>query len=94
LARTRWQGPRQRGIVLSATSSIGVADRTNAAIVRPTTRIQRLTERAITFALAEPNEHLAVTQLAFLARGDRTLYVRWRAIGFLARTRYPDQPPA
>jgi hypothetical protein len=74
------------------------------------TRIQRRTERAITFALAEPNEQLAVTQLAFLAdgdhvaldpaieaclaRGDRTLYVRWRAIGFLARVRYPDQPPA
>ena len=71
------------------------------------TRIQRLTERVITFALAEPNEQLAVTQVAFLAdgdqvalnhaieacldRGDRTLYVRWRAIGFLARTRYPDQ---
>jgi len=31
-----------------------------------------------------------MTQLAFLARGDRTLYVRWRAIGFLARMRYPD----
>ena len=40
---------------MSATSSIGIADRTNAAIVRPMTRIQRLTERVITFALAEPN---------------------------------------
>ncbi|HWD44765.1 MAG TPA: hypothetical protein VHM23_13830 [Actinomycetota bacterium] len=34
------------------------------------TRTERLTERAITFALAEADEDLAVARLAFLARGD------------------------
>jgi hypothetical protein len=73
------------------------------------TRTERLTERAITFAIAEANEDLAVARLAFLAQGDhaaldaamdaclarraRTLYTRWRAIGFLARVRYEDQLP-
>jgi restriction endonuclease Mrr len=58
-------------------------------------RTKRLTERAITFALAERDEDLAVARLAFLAQGDhaalgkaiddclarsdRTLYSRWRA---------------
>jgi hypothetical protein len=71
-------------------------------------RIDHLTERAITFALAEPDEDLAVARLAFLAHGDhaaldaaidaclarrdRTLYTRWRAISFLVRVRYEDQP--
>jgi hypothetical protein len=72
------------------------------------TRTERLTERAITLAIAEPDEELAVARLAFLAHGDhvaldaaidaclarteRTLYTRWRAIGFLVRVRYEDQP--
>jgi hypothetical protein len=72
------------------------------------TRTARLTERAISFAIAEPNEELAVARLAFLAHGDhaaldaaieaclarteRTLYTRWRAISFLVRVRYEDQP--
>jgi hypothetical protein len=71
-------------------------------------RTERLTERAITFAIAEPNEDLAVARLAFLAHGDhaaldaaidaclarteRTLYTRWRAISLLVRVRYEDQP--
>jgi hypothetical protein len=71
-------------------------------------RIERLTERAISFAIAEADEDLAVARLAFLAQGDhaaldaaidaclarteRTLYTRWRAIGFLVRVRYEDQP--
>jgi hypothetical protein len=71
-------------------------------------RSERLTERAITFAIAEPNEDLAVARLAFLAQGDhaaldaaidaclarteRTLYTRWRAISFLVRVRHEDQP--
>ena len=71
------------------------------------TRTQRLAERAITFAIAEPNEDLAVARLAFLAHGDhaaldaamaaclarrdRSLRTRWRAISFLVRVRYPDQ---
>jgi hypothetical protein len=29
---------------------------------------------------------------ACLARTERTLYTRWRAIGFLVRVRYEDQP--
>jgi hypothetical protein len=73
------------------------------------TRIERLSERAITFAIAEADEDLAVARLAFLAHGDhaaldaaidaclarteRTLYTRWRAISFLVRVRYEDQPP-
>jgi hypothetical protein len=72
------------------------------------TRTERLTERAITFAVAEADEDLAVARLAFLAQGDhaaldaaidaclarieRTLYIRWRAISFLVRVRYEDQP--
>jgi hypothetical protein len=72
------------------------------------TRTERLTERAISFAIAEADEDLAVARLAFLARGDhaaldaaidaclarteRTLYSRWRAISFLVRVRYEDQP--
>jgi hypothetical protein len=72
------------------------------------TRTERLTERAMTFALAEPDENLAVARLAFLAQGDhaaldaaigaclarteRTLYTRWRAISNLVRVRYEDHP--
>jgi hypothetical protein len=72
------------------------------------TRTERLTERAMTFAIAEADEELAVARLAFLAQGDhpaldaaidaclarteRTLYTRWRAISFLVRVRYEDQP--
>ena len=67
-----------------------------------------LDQRAITFAIAEPDEDLALARLVFLAQGDRadldaaidaclarterSLYVRWRAIGFLVRVRYEDQP--
>jgi hypothetical protein len=70
------------------------------------TRTERLTERAITFAIAEADEDLAVARLAFLAQGDhgaldaaidcclaqteRTLYIRWRAIEFLVRIRYEE----
>jgi hypothetical protein len=70
------------------------------------TRTQRLAERAITFAIAEADEDLAVARLAFLAHGDhaaldtaidaclarrdRTLHTRWRAISFLVRVRYED----
>jgi hypothetical protein len=69
---------------------------------------ERLTERAITFAIAEADEDLAVARLAFLAQGDHaaldaaiyaclartehTLYTRWRAISFLVRVRYEDPP--
>ena len=72
------------------------------------TRTKRLTERAISFAIAEADEDLAVPRLTFLARGnhaaldaaieaclartERTLYTRWRAISFLVRVRYQDQP--
>jgi hypothetical protein len=71
-------------------------------------RIARLTERAISFAIAEVDADLAVARLAFLAQGDHaaldaaidaclartecTLYTRWRAISFLVRVRYEDQP--
>jgi hypothetical protein len=68
------------------------------------TRTDRLAERVITFAIAEPNEDLAVARLAFLAhcdhlaldaaieaclaRRDRSLRTRWRAVSFLVRVRY------
>ena len=70
------------------------------------TRTERLAERAITFAVAEPNQDLAVARLAFLAhydhpaldaaieaclaRHDRSLRTRWRAISFLVRVRYGE----
>jgi hypothetical protein len=57
------------------------------------TRTERLTERAITFAIAEADEGLAVARLAFLSQGghaaldtaidaclartERTLHTRW-----------------
>jgi hypothetical protein len=72
------------------------------------TRTERLIERAISFAIAEADEDLAVARLAFLAHGDHaaldsaidaclartehTLYTRWRAINLLVRVRYEDQP--
>ena len=72
------------------------------------THTQRLTERAISFAIAEADEDLAVARLTFLAQDDhaaldaaidaclarteRTLHTRWRAISFLVRVRYEDQP--
>ena len=78
------------------------------AIVTGMSRIERLTERAINFAITEADENLAVARLAVLAHGDhaaldaaidaclarteRTLYTRWRAISFLVRVRYEDQP--
>jgi hypothetical protein len=68
------------------------------AIVAGMSRTERLTERAISFAIAEADEELAVARLAFLGQGDhaaldavidaclarteRTLYARWRAISF------------
>jgi hypothetical protein len=68
--------------------------------------IERLTERAITFAIAEADEDLAVARLAFLAHGDHAALdqaidaawpaakaacvPRWRAISFLVRVRYED----
>jgi HEAT repeat protein len=71
-------------------------------------RIERLTERSISFALAEVDEDLAVARLVFLAQDDHaaldaaigaclartehTLYVRRRAISFLVRIRYEDEP--
>jgi hypothetical protein len=74
--------------------------------VGPWGRIERLTERAITFAIAEADEDLAVTRLASLAHGDHaaldqaidaclarrnhSLRTRWRAISFLVPVRYED----
>jgi hypothetical protein len=84
-----------------------VATAAGPAIVGGMTRTQRLAERAITFAIAEADEDLAVARLAFLANGDlaaldaaidaclarrdRSLRTRWRAISLLVRVRYPDQ---
>jgi hypothetical protein len=94
---------------LSTISTAGVVAPVGLAIVTAMTRIERLTERAITFAIGEPEAELAVARLAFLAHGDhpaldaaigaclarrdRTLYTRWRAISFLVRVRYEDHPP-
>lgn len=86
---------------------MGVAAAGGPAIVGCMTRTPHLAERAITFAIAEADEDLAVARLAFLAHGDhaaldqaidaclarrdRSLRTRWRAISFLARVRYDDQ---
>jgi hypothetical protein len=72
-------------------------------------RVQRLVERAMTFAVEEYDDDLAVTRLAWLARHDQAaldqacdvclsstridLGIRGRAIGLLARVLYPDLPP-
>jgi hypothetical protein len=72
-------------------------------------RVQRLVERAMTFAVEEYDDDLAVTRLAWLARDDQAaldqacdaclsytridLGIRGRAIGLLARVLYPDLPP-
>jgi hypothetical protein len=113
LARAEEQGLRQapscrRGQSYPQTLGAGVVAAAGLAIVAPMSRTERLTERAITFALAEADEDLAVARLAFLAHGDhaaldaaidaclartkRTLYTRWRAISLLVRVRYEDQP--
>jgi hypothetical protein len=42
--------------------------------VRAMSRIERLTERAITFALAEADEDLVVARLAFLAQDDHAAW--------------------
>ena len=86
----------------------GVVVAAGLAIVGSMSRTECLTERAISFAIAEADEDLAVARLAFLAQGDhaaldaaidaclartdRTLYTRWRAISLLVRVRYEDQP--
>jgi hypothetical protein len=116
LARAKDQGPRQvsasrrPGSALSTVLCLGVVAATGPAIVGIMTRIERLTERAITFAIAEPNQSLAVARLAFLAHGDypaldaaidaylarrdRSLRTRWRAISFLSSSPLRGPPAA
>jgi hypothetical protein len=71
-------------------------------------RVERLVERAMTFAVQEYDDELAVARLAWLAHDDRAaldracdvclsytdvdLGIRGRAIGLLARVLYPDLP--
>jgi hypothetical protein len=77
----------------------------------PTTgsRVARLVERAMAFAVEEYDDDLAVALLAWLAHDDQAaldqacdvclshtdldLGIRGRAIGLLARVLYPDLPP-
>jgi hypothetical protein len=70
--------------------------------------VERLVERAMTFAVEEYDDDRAVARLAWLAHEDRTaldracdrclsyteadLGIRGRAIGLLARVLYPDLP--
>jgi hypothetical protein len=72
-------------------------------------RVERLVERAMAFAVEEFDDDLAVARLAWLARDDQTaldqacdvclsytdvdLGIRGRAVGLLARVLYPDLPP-
>ena len=72
-------------------------------------RVERLVERAMTYAVEEYDDDLAVARLAWLARNDQAaldqacdvclsytdidLGIRGRAIGLLARLLYPDLPP-
>jgi hypothetical protein len=71
--------------------------------------VERLVERAMTFAVEEFDDDLAVARLAWLARDDQAsldlacdvclsysnvdLGIRGRAIGLLGRVLYPDLPP-
>jgi hypothetical protein len=69
--------------------------------------VDRLVERAMTFAVDEYDDDLAVDRLAWLAQDDHAagpacdaclshtdvaLAIRGRAIGLLARVLYPDLP--
>jgi hypothetical protein len=72
-------------------------------------RIERLVERAMAYAVEEYDDDLAVARLAWLAHNDQAaldqacdaclsytdidLGIRGRAIGLLARVLYPDLPP-
>jgi hypothetical protein len=72
-------------------------------------RIERLVERAMAYAVEEYDDDLAVARLVWLARNDQAaldqacdvclsytdidLGVRGRAIGLLTRVLYPDLPP-
>lgn len=71
-------------------------------------RVERLVERAMTFAVDEYDDNAAVARLAWLSQGDHPavdracdtclsctdvdLAIRGRAIGLLARVRYGDLP--
>jgi hypothetical protein len=71
-------------------------------------RVERLVERAMAFAVEEFDDDLAVARLAWLAHNDQAaldqacdlclsythidLGIRGRAIGLLARVLYPDLP--
>jgi hypothetical protein len=71
-------------------------------------RVERLVERAMAYAVEEYDDDLAVARLAWLARNDQAtldqacdvclsytdidLGIRGRAIGLLARVLYPDLP--
>jgi hypothetical protein len=72
-------------------------------------RVERLVERSMAFAVEEYDDDLAVARLAWLACDDLAaldqacdvclsytdvdLGIRGRAIGLLARVLYPDLPP-
>jgi hypothetical protein len=72
-------------------------------------RVERLVERAMAFAVEEYDDDRAVARLAWLAHDDLValdqacgrclshtdvdLGIRGRAIGLLARVLYPDLPP-
>lgn len=72
-------------------------------------RVERLVERAMAFAVEEYDDDRAVARLAWLSHNDQAaldqacdlclsytdidLGIRGRAIGLLARVLYPDLPP-
>jgi hypothetical protein len=86
-----------------------MASRLRPPLAATSARVDRLVERAMTFAVEEYDDDLAVARLAWLARGDLVavdqacdrclrytdvdLGIRGRAIGLLARVLYPDLPP-
>jgi hypothetical protein len=63
--------PCRRSPDLSTDLERGVVAAAGLAIVESMSRTERLTERAITFAIAEADEDLAVARLAFLAQNDQ-----------------------
>jgi hypothetical protein len=85
-----------------------MASRLRSPPTATSARVDRLVERAMTFAVEEYDDDRAVARLAWLAHDDQAaldqacdvclsytdvdLGVRGRAIGLLARVLYPDLP--
>jgi hypothetical protein len=102
------RGGRSRSRVQAA-SVPAMSARLRLPSAATVSRVERLVERAMTFAVEEYDDELAVARLAWLAHDDQAaldqacdvclsytevdLGIRGRAIGLLARVLHPDLPP-